>query len=53
MLMSHNYLGEEKLQDFEVPENVEGNIKAMCKHCQTLVSGSTKATSNFLYHLKA
>ena len=37
---------------FEVPENVEGNFKAMCKHCQTLISGSTKATSNFLYHLK-
>ena len=37
---------------FEVPENVDGNFKAKCKHCQVPISGSTKATSNFLLHLK-
>jgi hypothetical protein len=36
------------LDEFEVPENVSGNFKAKCKHCES----STKATSNFVTHLK-
>ena len=30
----------------DVPEFVEGTFRVKCKHCQTLISGSTKATSN-------
>ena len=28
---------------FDVPENVDGNFKAKCKHYSTSISGSTKA----------
>ena len=37
---------------FEVPENVDGNFKAKCKHCLAQISASTKATSNLLLHVK-
>ena len=37
---------------FDVPEGVEGTFRAKYKHCQTLISGSTKTTSIFLLHLK-
>ena len=37
---------------FDVPENVEGTFKARCKHCNTVISGSTKAISSFLVHIK-
>ena len=39
-------------EQFEVPNNVEGTFKAKCKHCSASISGSTKASSNFLLHLK-
>ncbi|XP_062579450.1 zinc finger BED domain-containing protein 4-like [Saccostrea cucullata] len=40
------------LDEFNVPDNVSGNFKAKCKHCESYISGSTKATSNFLTHVK-
>ncbi len=41
------------LQYYDVPDNVEeGTFKAKCKHCSATISGSTKATSNFLLHIK-
>ena len=39
-------------QQFDIPENVQGTFKAKCRHCASMISGSTKATSNFLLHLK-
>ena len=39
-------------EHYDVPDGVEGPFKATCKHCRTPISGSTKATSNFLLHLK-
>ena len=39
-------------EHYEVPEGVEGTFRAICKHCQAKISGSTKATSNFILHLK-
>ena len=35
------------LDEFEVPENVSGNFKAKCKHCESYISGSTKATNSY------
>ena len=37
---------------YNIPDNPEGSFKAKCKHCGTTISGSTKATSNFLLHIK-
>lgn len=45
-------------EHFIIPEaepdcdNTPGNFKATCKHCNTLVSGSHKATFNFVTNLK-
>ena len=37
---------------YEIPDNANGTFKAKCKHCTTTISGSTKATSNFVLHIK-
>ena len=37
---------------YDILENVEGSFKAKCKHCTTTISGSTKATLNFLLNIK-
>ena len=33
-------------------EAIQKEGKAKCKHCSSMISGSTKITSNFLTHLK-
>lgn len=40
------------LDEFHVPTNVSGNFKAKCEHCESYISGSTKATSNLPTHVK-
>ena len=41
------------LGQFDLPPCVQGNnYKAKCRHCDALISGSTKTCSNFTTHLK-
>ena len=37
--------------EFDIPQSVDGNFKAKCKHCTAIISVSTKAYSNLLGHL--
>ena len=40
------------LSHFDIPQSQNGNFQAKCKHCSQLIKGSSKATSNFVTHLK-
>jgi len=40
------------LRHYDVPGDADGSFRAEYKHCGTIISGSTKATSNFWTHLK-
>ena len=40
------------VKHFEIPANTERSVRAKCKHCTQVMTGSTKVTSNFVKHLK-
>ena len=40
------------LRHYDVPGDADGSFRAEYKHCGTIISGSTKATSNFWTHFK-
>ena len=49
---SHCVIMAAALKHFEIPANTERSVRAKCKHCTRVITGSKKVTSNFVKHLK-
>ena len=39
------------LDNFDLPIDKSGNFRAKCCHCNSVVNGSLKVTSNYVTHL--
>ena len=51
LLIKYDWKSPKVFKKIDIPQGVDGNFKAKCKHCTAIISALTKTSSNLLRHL--